>query len=234
MTRRAIVLGGTGAVGSAVLRELAARGARVSFSFHQAEERAAALSKELGFPAFRVDAGDGSALRAAMRAVAFDGAAPDVLVHCVGTLESAPALELDDAAWDHAIAVNARSAFVAGAELARRAERGGDIVFVGGLDRAQSLPVPVSFAACQGMLGGLTMALAKELGPRGVRVNMVALGLLDAGLSMQLPAKLREEFVAQSALRRLGTPAEAAKSIAWLALENTYMSGRVLAVNGGI
>lgn len=234
MTRRALVLGGTGVVGGAVLRELAARGVRATFSFHRSRERAAALSTELAFSSFGVDAGDGGALREAMTTVLVEGEAPDTLIHCVGTLERAVALELDDVMWDRAIAVNARSAFIAASEFARRAQRGGDVVFVGGLDRGQSLPVPVSFAACQGMLGGLTMALAKELGPRGVRVNMVALGLLDAGLSVELGPSLREEFVAQSALRRLGTPAEVAKSIAWLALENTYVSGRVLTVNGGI
>jgi len=234
VSRRALVLGGTGAVGRAVLRALASRGVRAAFSYLRSEERARSLSSEHGFEALRVDAGDAAALREVCTAVKIDGGAPDILIHCVGTLETAPALELDDALWDRAVAVNARSAFVACTALAPGMLEGGDVVFVGGLDRAQSLPIPTSFAACQGLLAGLTMSLAKELGPRSIRVNMVALGLLDAGLSLKLDARVREEFIAFSALRRLGTPAEAAKSIAWLALENSYMSGRVLAVNGGI
>lgn len=232
--RRALVLGGTGVVGRAVLRALAVRGVPTAFTFFRSEERARTLTSEHAFQALQVDAGDAPALRDLCRSVAIDGAPPDVLIHCVGTLETAPALELGDAAWDRAVAVNARSAFVACAALAPRMNEGGDVVFVGGLDRAQSLPIPSSFAACQGMLGGITMSLAKELGPRGIRVNMTALGLLDAGLSMRLDSKVREEFIAFSALRRLGTPAEAAKSIVWLALENSYMSGKVMAVNGGI
>jgi 3-oxoacyl-[acyl-carrier protein] reductase len=84
------------------------------------------------------------------------------------------------------------------------------------------------------MLSAMTMALAKELGPSGIRVNMVALGILDSGLSRELNPKLVADYKTFSALRRLGTPAEAAKAILWLALENTYMNGKVLSVNGGI
>jgi 3-oxoacyl-[acyl-carrier protein] reductase len=84
------------------------------------------------------------------------------------------------------------------------------------------------------MLAALTMALAKELGPRGIRVNMAALGVLDSGLSRDLDIKLLADYQVFSALRRCGTPAEAARAILWLALENSYMNGKVLPVNGGI
>jgi NAD(P)-dependent dehydrogenase (short-subunit alcohol dehydrogenase family) len=78
------------------------------------------------------------------------------------------------------------------------------------------------------------MALAKELGPRGIRINLVALGVLDAGLSRELSPELLEDYKQFSALRRLGTPREAARAVLWLALHNRYMNGKVLAVNGGI
>jgi 3-oxoacyl-[acyl-carrier protein] reductase len=78
------------------------------------------------------------------------------------------------------------------------------------------------------------MALAKELGPGGVRANVVSLGMLEEGLSREVDPKLMADYKSFSALRRLGTPAEAAKAILWLALENTYVNGRVVAVNGGI
>lgn len=110
----------------------------------------------------------------------------------------------------------------------------GSIVLVGALDRTQSLPAPVPFAASQGMLAAMTMALAKELGPSGILVNMVALGILEEGLARALSPQVRADFLSFSALRRAGTPREAARAILWLALENTYMSGKVMPVNGGI
>jgi NAD(P)-dependent dehydrogenase (short-subunit alcohol dehydrogenase family) len=94
--------------------------------------------------------------------------------------------------------------------------------------------LPVHFAATQGALSAMTMALGHELGPRGVRINLVALGVLDAGISAQLASHRRRDYEKFSALRRAGTPDEAARVIAWLALENTLIQGKVVSVNGGI
>ena len=105
---------------------------------------------------------------------------------------------------------------------------------VGGMDRAQSLPVPVAYAAAQGALAAMTMAMAKELGPLGVHVNMIALGLLDDGLSLALDASLRSDFLQYSGLRRFGTTAEVARAVAWLALNSAYLNGKVIPLNGGL
>jgi 3-oxoacyl-[acyl-carrier protein] reductase len=84
------------------------------------------------------------------------------------------------------------------------------------------------------MLGAMVMAIAHELGPRGVRINMVALGILNEGLSQGLLAQSRKDYETFSALRRVGTPDEAARMIVWLALENRYIQGKIVPVNGGI
>ena len=84
------------------------------------------------------------------------------------------------------------------------------------------------------MLSGLTMGLAKELGKDDIRVNMVALGLLGEGLSLQVSPDLYDDFHRFSALRRSGTAVEVARFITWLALHNRYMNGKVVPVNGGI
>jgi 3-oxoacyl-[acyl-carrier protein] reductase len=112
--------------------------------------------------------------------------------------------------------------------------RSGHVVLVGALDRAQSLPLSVAFAAAQGMLGAMTMALAKELGPSGVRVNLVAGGPTRTGLSARLDPVLLADYERLSALRRVGTADEIAACVTFLALENEYMTGKVLAANGGI
>lgn len=230
--RRALVLGGTGAVGSAVARELRTREVTCTLGYHQNAARAEALAGELGCQIARLDATDGRGLAAFIR----ESGPFDILVHAAATLERAPLAELTDAAFDAAFALNARSALIACREIApAMIDRGdGDILLVGGLDRAQSLPVPVAYAATQGMLAAMAMALAKELGPHGVRINMIALGLLDTGLSLALDNRLREDFLAFSALRRFGTAAEAAVAIAWLALHNRYLNGKVIPINGGL
>jgi 3-oxoacyl-[acyl-carrier protein] reductase len=232
--KRAFVLGGTGVVGRVVVRALHAEGFAVTFSFFQSEPQAHALAKEIDGRAVRVDLTEATALPAALSAL--DGEPPRVAVHCAGTLVSAPLAELSDDQWERSHSINARSAFqlCRGLGPLMAAHGGGEIVIVGGLDRTQSLPIPVAYAASQGMLSALVMAAAKELGPRGVRVNMVALGVLGAGLSTGLPEKVRQDFITYSALRRHGTPEEAAKIIVWLATQNTFVTGKVIAVNGGI
>jgi 3-oxoacyl-[acyl-carrier protein] reductase len=227
--KRALVLGGTGAVGGAVLAELARRGVRAAFSYHRGEERARALALEHGFEAFRVDLADAAATRAALDAREL----PDAVIHCAAVSGALALGEIDLAAYQQAMAVNVQSAFLVAQWIAARGAPC-DLILVGGLDRVQSLPLPVHFAATQGALSALVMALAHELGPRGVRVNQIALGVLDRGLSQGLATRRRRDYETFSALRRAGKPEEAAKAIAWLALENTFIQGKVISVNGGI
>jgi 3-oxoacyl-[acyl-carrier protein] reductase len=182
------------------------------------------LAGEFGQRAVALDLADEAAVRLFAQGLE---EAPRVVVHAAATLS-------DDSRT--ALAVNAQSACAAVQELApRMAEAGGgDVVFLGALDRTQSLPLPVAFAASQGALAAMTMALAKELGPGGIRVNMIAVGLLEEGLSGRLDPKLLEDYKTFSALRRAGKAIEIARAVEWLACENTYMSGRVMPVNGGI
>jgi 3-oxoacyl-[acyl-carrier protein] reductase len=227
--KRAFVFGGTGTVGSAVLRELARRSVHATFTFHRSEDKAKMLAAELGHTAVRVDLADATATTTML-----DAQQPvDVVIHAAGVSAGLALPEIDIATWQQAMAVNVQSAFLACRWIAARARRC-DIVLVGGLDRAQSLPLPPHFAATQGALSALAMSVAHEVGPHDIRVNVVALGPLEGGISRGLDARRRKDYETFSALRRPGTPDEAAKVIAWLALENSFIQGKVIAVNGGI
>ena len=233
---KALVFGGTGAVGSAVLKGLAQAGVPTVFTYHRSIEKAEAMAAEYSQRAVPIDLAEATAIRELVDDLDRDQSAPDLFIHCAAQSQY---LELDgisDDAWHRVQRVNAHSAFVACQALApRMAKHGsGHIVLVGAIGRGQSIPLPVHFAASQGALTALTMTLGKELGPRGIRVNMVALGLLDGGLSREIAPKLVLDYKNFSALRRVGTPDEAARAILWLALENTYMNGEVLPVNGGL
>ncbi len=264
--RRALIFGGTGAVGSALVHALSDRGAKVRFTWNQcrpaAEAEAEALiaavaaaqsqaqadatatataagdkqRQRVAPTALGVDLSDLAATRAVLRKLIDDDEAPDIIVHCAAVADVEPWHTLSDDAWERSQRIGCQALFAAVQELAPtlKARGGGDVIAVGGLDRAQSLPIPVLYAATQGMLSGLVMALAKQLGGDNVRVNMVALGPLETGLSHKLDPELRAAYLRFSAQRRLGTAEEAAHAIAWLALNNRYMNGKVLPVNGGI
>jgi 3-oxoacyl-[acyl-carrier protein] reductase len=231
--RRALVFGGTGAVGAEVVRRLAKEGVSVLFTYFRAREHADALASETNQVARPVDLRDAAAVRRFLGEVPED---VNVFVHCAATSRAAALSDLTDADWGDAHAVNVQAGFMAARELGpRMASRGGGrLVFVGALAPGQSAAVPVHFAATQGALSAMTMALAKELGPRNVQVNMVALGLLDRGLSRAISPKLVSDYKSFSALRRLGTAEEAARVIAWVALESSYLNGEVLTANGGV
>lgn len=232
-----LVFGGTGAVGSAALRRLRERGADAVFTWCRSEARARELERELGFASRQLDLtapGAREAIHALVAGLEAEGRTPEAFLHCAATSRALPLGEIGPEAWRAALAVNAEAAFHALQALAPRWKQGGSAVLVGALAGPQALPLPVHFAASQGLLQGLTVSLAKELGPAGVRVNMVALGPLEAGLSRELAPRLIEDFKAFSALRRLGKPEEVAGPIAWLLLEDRYVSGEVIPINGGI
>jgi 3-oxoacyl-[acyl-carrier protein] reductase len=206
------------------------------FTYRTSRDKAQALATELSQRAICVDLAEPQAVRALIAQLVSEDNAPDVFIHCAAVHRALSLDQIGDDDWAHVHAVNIQSAFVACQALAPsmiQAKRG-QIVMVGALDRTQSFAAPVHFAASQGALSALVMALAKELGPHGICVNMVALGLLDSGLSSGIHPKLIADYQKFSALRRFGTPSEAAKAILWLALANTYVSGKVLPVNGGV
>lgn len=232
----ALVLGGTGTVGREVLKGLHARKVPTLFTYHRSADKARALSAEFAQEALRLDLSEAGSVAGLFAELDRREVLPDVVIHCAALNSNRSLAETSDEDWDRVQAVNARSAFLIGRELARRLSRPREthVVLLSALDRVQSLPLPVAFAASQGTLSAMAMALAKELGPKGVRVNLLALGLLGGGISRSLDPKLLKDFRNFSALRKVGTPEAAAAAALWLALDNSYMNGKVLAANGGI
>ena len=244
---RCLVLGGSGYVGSEVCRTLAARGARVAFTYLRSEERAQELQRELpGLRADRLDLRDTQAVRAVVvgAAAAWDGL--DVVVQCAG-IAGEPALyrrdaagkrerlaRIDDDAWNDMIDVTVRGTFVAFQAAVPCMERGGHLVAVGAMDGLKALPSPQHYAAAKGALRSMVQSLAQELGSRRILANMVAPGLLAGGMAGLLGPELVEDYLAHCALKRLGTAREVAEVVAYLALENTYVNGQSILLDGGL
>ena len=231
--KRAWVIGGTGAIGSEVVRQLCAQGCTVVFTYATRRQAADALAASTGARALALTLADRTTLHVALDAELALGR-PDLIVHAAAISATVPLVELSEALWRQTLAINAESVLWLAQWAAIRALTPLDIVVTGGLDRSQSLPLPIQYAATQGMLSAMVMALGHELGPTGVRINMVAFGVMDAGLSSSLASKSRTDYEHFSALRRVGTAAEGARVVTWLGLENTYVQGRVISVNGGI
>lgn len=228
-----LILGGSGALGTALLKEIRKTGVPVAFTYFRNADRATALSREHDSPSYGVDLRDADAVAGLFETLTQKGQLPNVIIHCAGL---APATLLDDITatmWDELHAIHGRTALLCAQQMARRNLRGA-LILVAALDGVYSVPAPAHYAASQAAMWGLTQALAKELGPHGILVNLAVLGVLDGGIAQGLTPKLREAYRRHAALGRTGTCEEAARGLRWLALENTYVNGAQFPLTGGL
>ncbi|MDH4129831.1 MAG: SDR family oxidoreductase [Spirochaetota bacterium] len=231
--RRALVFGGTGTIGREVISGLAEANIDSVFTYYKSKDLAFDLKKKYNQKAYKLDLSNIKEIRDFFNNLDF---LPDIFIHCAGIANVLDLNSITDDDWNKTITINSHSALVACQMIVPNmiSKNCGDIVFIGALDRTQSIAIPSHFAASQGMLSAITMSLAKELGIHNIRVNMISLGLLDAGLSRNFNQKLKDDFIKFSSLKREATSKEISNVIIWLATNNTYMTGKVLPVNGGI
>jgi len=243
---RCLVFGGTGALGSAVCRCLHNAGARLVFTYHSNADGAQHLAHELpGSRTLPLDLLSLPKMEQLIDRVGNGWGGLDVFIQCAGvglTVSSIPGQvhhtmeQVDESAWDRMQDVNAKSTFFAVRRVVAHLRRagGGNIVLIGSVDGVKPLPAPVHYAAAKGALAGMTAAMAKEVGKDGIRVNLVAPGILEGGMSRALPEDLRQEYLKHCGMKRFGRFAEIAAWAEWLALRNTYVTGQTILVDGAL
>jgi 3-oxoacyl-[acyl-carrier protein] reductase len=248
--RNALVTGGTRGIGRGIAIALAGEGANVlacSSSGGEAAEKLAIdlkeTSRDRGVP------GDHHVLQAdvtvveSMRALADECRARlgslDVIVHNAGVISHVPIGELSLIDWRRVIDTSLTGAFLVVQKMLPLLGRNASVINVGSRAARAGIPLRAHYTAAKAGLEGLTRSLAKELGPRGVRVNVVAPGLIDTDQDRQLPPERRAEIARQcralTALGRMGTVEEVAGAVLFLASDlSRYVTGQVLDVDGGI
>jgi 3-oxoacyl-[acyl-carrier protein] reductase len=240
-----IVIGGSGAVGRVVCRTLAAQGARVGFTYLTNETVARELTAALpDSMALGLDVRDIGAIDRTLQEFATRFGRIDALVNCAaigvaGASTGATGHErmdqVTEEGWETMLAVNTKASYFAVRQVAGlMRERGGNVVLLGSIDGVKPAPAPVHYAASKAALAGMIRAMAKELGPQGIRINSVAPGVLEDGLSRTLPEQLRREYLKHCGLKRFGKIGEVAGLVTWLAVENTLVTGQTLVVDGAL
>jgi 3-oxoacyl-[acyl-carrier protein] reductase len=239
--RRVIVVGGSGAVGRVVCQTLARQGVRVGLTYGTGREIADAVCREhAGAVAVRVDLASPETVAAALEGLADELGGLDGLVYAAAVGSTCepprfdPVEEVSLAGWNRLLSINVTSAFVAVQALAPRMTDGGNVVLLGSVDGVKSVPSPVPYAASKGALSAMTLSLAKALGEQRIRVNVIAPGVLEKGASHTLPERLRAEYLKHTGLRRLGRIEEVAEVVSFFAIENRYVTGQTIVVDGGL
>ena len=240
--KRCLVTGGSRGLGRAICVAFAKAGADVAFTYRARKDAAAETERlivaegrrALAFQGNVSDAAHVKSVLADMTA-AFGGI--DVLVNNAGLTEVLPIAMIDEAEWDQVM-----DSHVKGSYLFSRAalksmirQKSGAILCIGNFATNRVIESPVHYATAKAALRGFTEALAKEVGRHGIRVNLVAPGLLDTGLGKTLLPHRLAEYRAQSALGRTGTVEEIASTCVFLASdEASFITGAKLQVDGGV
>ena len=242
MRRIALISGGSRGIGAACVRAFAQDGYAVVFLYNRSAGKAEALVQALrsegrDVTAYPCDVSDPQQVAATVAYILRTFRRIDALVNCAGIAHIGLFTDMTEDEWDRLFAVNVRSAFsltkavLPGMISARK----GSIVNVSSMWGEVGASCEVAYSAAKAALIGLTKALAKEVGPSGVRVNCVTPGVIDTDMNAQLTEDDRSALADETPLGRIGTAEEVAKAILFLCGEGaSFITGQVLGVSGGL
>jgi NAD(P)-dependent dehydrogenase (short-subunit alcohol dehydrogenase family) len=240
--KRVLVTGGNRGLGLAFVRGLAEAGADVAFVARDAQRNAAAVSDlaatGVTAHAFEVDLVTESGPTKAIESTIDRLGGLDVLVNNAGIAIHRPALEIDDAEWDHVIDVNLRSLWRMSQAAGKHMKEagGGNIINVGSIssiivNRPQWQP---SYNASKAAVHQLTKSLAAEWAPFNIRVNALAPGYVKTEMSPVDEPQFRQNWIMDAPMRRYALPEEIAPTVVYMAADaSSFMTGSVIVIDGG-
>jgi 3-oxoacyl-[acyl-carrier protein] reductase len=236
--RVALVTGSTRGIGRAIATTLAECGARVAIVGRDAE-RASAVAGEISAEArgFACDMADSASVNALVAGVEEAFGSVDVLVNNAGLTRDNIMLRLKDEDWDAVLDANLRGAFVAirAATRGMMKRRWGRIINISSVVGLVGNKGQSNYAASKAGLIGLTKAVAKEFASRNILANAIAPGFIESDMTNAMTPQAREALTGTIPLERLGSPADIASMVAFLASEHAaYITGQVLVVDGGM
>lgn len=236
----ALVTGASRGIGAAIAQELAARGMKVvgtATTDEGAQKITEALAQYAGCRGAKLDVNDAKAAEALIDQLAKEHGGLHALINNAGITRDMLAMRMKDEDWDAVLDTNLKAVFRLSRAVMRTMmkQRYGRIVSITSVVGASGNPGQANYAAAKAGLAGMTRALARELGSRGITVNCVAPGFIETDMTAALPEEQQKALLGQIPLGHLGKPADIAHAVAWLASPQAgYVTGQEIHVNGGM
>jgi len=242
--KKALVTGGTRGVGRGIVLALARAGVDVVTCYQQPGEAVTALErdlKEIGGDhlVVQADVSDPAQVAALVEHVRVKFGRLDLVVNNAGAISHIPYAELPVEEFQRVFAVNVTGAHLVIQNVLPLLDACSSVVSIGSKAVDAGIPLRSHYTATKAALVGLNRSLAKEFGAKGIRFNVVALGVVETENLYKMPEEQRalmvERYSAKTALGRLGLPEEVAGAIMWLASDlSRYVTGSTVSVDGGI
>ena len=234
--RKIIITGGSRGIGAALVESFAAQGDRVAFIYRADDAAAKKITDSCGAIAIRADISDAQSANAAIERAIEELSGVDVLVNCAGVAQIKLFCDLTDADWRKMIDTDLSGAFYAcrAASRVMIREKKGKIINIGSVWGRVGASCEVHYSAAKAGLRGMTMALAKELGPSGITVNCIEPGVIETEMNAILTEETKRELENETPLCRIGLPRDVANAVLFFASEGAdFITGQCLGVDGG-
>ena len=231
-----LITGGSRGIGAETVRKFCSRGWQCAFFYHSSEEQAMELAKETGALPIRCDVKQSGQVSAACAEALSRLHHLDAAVHCAGIARQALLQDMTDDDWHTMLDTHLSGAFyLCRAVLPGMLSRGGGVIIpVGSIWGRVGASCEAAYSAAKAGLIGLTKALAKEVGPGGVRVNCVCPGVIQTEMLSSFSPEDLENLRQETPLCALGTPKQVADCVYWLCTdEAAFITGQVIGVDGG-
>jgi 3-oxoacyl-[acyl-carrier protein] reductase len=240
--KTALVTGGSRGIGKAIVRALAAEGAKVTFTYNSNSDAANELVKELELDqreavAIQANAADAGKARELIESLLEKWKKIDILVNNAGIIKDGLLATMSQENWSTLINTNLTSVYnyCQAAMRPMMSARHGRIINISSVAGRYGNPGQTNYAATKGGIDGFTRCLAHEVGRRGITVNSIAPGFINTDMTEAVRNAAGKEIKKQISVRRLGEPEDIANAVVFFSLDETsYVTGQVLTVDGGL